>query len=71
MPIGIPTNCLYNLVPNRIKYCPTKRSEHHIHFDKTMHDILGFNAFLSLHEGLDGGVWYSLFIKNLAHYSSH
>ena len=23
------------------------------------------------HEGLDGGVWYSLFIKNLAHYSSH
>ena len=22
-------------------------------------------------EGLDGGVWYSLFIKNLAHYSSH
>ena len=25
----------------------------------------------SIHEGLDGGVWYSLFIKNLAHYSSH
>ena len=24
-----------------------------------------------LNEGLDGGVWYSLFIKNLAHYSSH
>ena len=25
-----------------------------------------------LHEGLDGGgVWYLLFIKNLAHYSSH
>ena len=27
-----------------------------------------------IHEGLDGGgggVWYSLFIKNLAHYSSH
>ena len=25
-----------------------------------------------LYEGLDGGgVWYSLFIKNLAHYSSH
>ena len=22
-------------------------------------------------EGLDGGVWYSLFIKKLAHYSSH
>ena len=22
-------------------------------------------------EGLDVGVWYSLFIKNLAHYSSH
>ena len=31
--------CLYNLVPNRIKYCPTKRSAHHIHFDKTMHDM--------------------------------
>ena len=28
----------------------------------------------TLYEGLDGGgggVWYSLFIKNLAHYSSH
>ena len=26
-----------------------------------------------MYEGLDGGggVWYSLFIKNLAHYSSH
>ena len=24
-----------------------------------------------VNEGLDGGVWYSLFIKNLAHYSSH
>ena len=24
-----------------------------------------------VYEGLDGGVWYSLFIKNLAHYSSH
>ena len=25
-----------------------------------------------LHEGLDGGgVWYSLFVKKLAHYSSH
>ena len=24
-----------------------------------------------IEEGLDGGVWYSLFIKNLAHYSSH
>ena len=22
-------------------------------------------------EGLNGGVWYSLFIKNLADYSSH
>ena len=36
------------------KCCPTKRSTHHIHFDKTMHDIfLGFseekNALLSLH----------------------
>ena len=28
---------------------------------------------LFIYEGLDGGggVWYSLFIKNLAHYSSH
>ena len=24
-----------------------------------------------MYEGLDGGVWYSLFIKILAHYSSH
>ena len=26
-----------------------------------------------IYEGLDwgGGVWYSIFIKNLAHYSSH
>ena len=24
-----------------------------------------------IYEGLDGGVWYSLFVKNLAHYSSH
>ena len=29
--------------------------------------------WLDMTEGLDGGggVWYSLFIKNLAHYSSH
>ena len=27
--------------------------------------------FSTLYEGLDGGVWYSLFIKNSAHYSSH
>ena len=26
---------------------------------------------VSVYEGLDWGVWYSLFIKNLAHYSSH
>ena len=29
---------------------------------------------IHIHEGLDlggGGVWYSLLIKNLAHYSSH
>ena len=43
MPTGIPTTCLYSLVPNRIK-CPTKTSAHHIHFDKTIHDIfLGFS----------------------------
>ena len=33
------------------------------------------DAFLlcvtKIHEGLDGGVWHSLFIKNLANYSSH
>ena len=30
------------------------------------------NSCSSIYEGLDGGgVWYSLFIKNLAHYSSH
>ena len=32
---------------------------------------ISFNISGSYHEGLDGGVWYSLFIKNLAHYSSH
>ena len=26
---------------------------------------------IKITEGLYGGVWYSLFIKNLAHYSSH
>ena len=31
---------LNNLVPNYIKGCPTKRSAHHIHIDKTMHDLL-------------------------------
>ena len=30
-----------------------------------------FECSTQLNEGLDGGVWYSLFIKNLAHYSSH
>ena len=33
------------------------------------------SQFTCVNEGLDGGggggVWYSLFIKNLAHYSSH
>ena len=27
--------------------------------------------YMKMFEGLDGGVWYSLFIKNLVHYSSH
>ena len=33
----------------------------------------GLTSWLSfmMSEGLDGGIWYSLFIKNLAHYSSH
>ena len=26
---------------------------------------------IEVHEGLDGGVWYSLFIKNLAHLIIH
>ena len=58
MPIGIPTACLYNLVPNQIKCCPTKRSAHHIYFGKTVFKLffLGFsevkNAFLSLHARL-------------------
>ena len=31
------------------------------------------SVYATIREGLDGGggVWYSLFIKNLAHYSSH
>ena len=57
MPIEIPTTCLYNLEPYRIKWCPTKRSAHHIHFDKTVHDIFLVcsevkHAFLSLHARL-------------------
>ena len=28
-------------------------------------------TYKTIMEGLDGGVWYSLFIKNFAHYSSH
>ena len=32
---------------------------------------ISFNIPGSYYEGLDGGVWYSLVIKNLAHYSSH
>ena len=34
-------------------------------------DKHGITILYHLHEGLDAGVWYSLFIKNLAHYSSH
>ena len=30
----------------------------------------GRNAFMGVWMG-GGGIWYSLFIKNLAHYSSH
>ena len=40
VPIGIPTTCLYNLVPNRMNMLSNKRSAHHIQFDKTMHGIL-------------------------------
>ena len=43
VPIGIPITCQNNLVPNRIKMLSTKKSAHHIHFDKTMRDI--FQAF--------------------------
>ena len=42
MQMGIPTACLYNLVSMEKKSCPTKGSAHHIHFDKTMHDIFRF-----------------------------
>ena len=40
--------------------------------DQSLCVTRGHFAGLIIHEGLDGGgVWYSLFIKNLAHYSSH
>ena len=39
MSLGIQTTRLYNLVPNRFKLLSNKRSAHHIHFDKIMHDI--------------------------------
>ena len=34
-------------------------------------NLFTIRYYFYLHEGLDGGVWYSLFIKNLAYYSSH
>ena len=37
----------------------------------TVERILNREGIYSISEGLDGGVWYSLFIKNLADYSSH
>ena len=38
--------------------------------------FLFYICYVVIYEGLDGGgggggVWYSLFIENLAHYSSH
>ena len=36
-----PYNLSIQLSTNRIKRCPTNRSAHHIHFDKTMHGIFG------------------------------
>ena len=33
--------------------------------------LIAVEIYLSATEGLDGGVWYSLFIKNFAHFSSH
>ena len=40
--------------------------------DQSLCVTRGHFAGFIIHEGLDGGgVWYSLFIKNLAHYSSH
>ena len=40
MTLGIPTTCLYNLVPNHIKnIVQQKKSVPHLHFNKTMHDI--------------------------------
>ena len=54
------------------KCCPTKRSAYHIHFDMTMHDILGFsevkNAFLSLHARLgEPFLWKVLSIRSISY----
>ena len=40
-------------------------------FSSVFQLILNLSDLMRFNEGLDGGVWYSLFIKNLAHYSSH
>ena len=37
----------------------------------TIKHTFKYTKFSSIKEGLDGGVLYSLFIKILAHYSSH
>ena len=42
-----------------------------LHIADTEYVSLLGNTNFYMNEGLDGGVWYSLFIKNLAHYSSH
>ena len=43
------------------------------HSQLTLSCVMESSTYLItiMFEGLDGGVWYSLFIKNLAHYSSH
>ena len=44
---------------------------YHFGFKLNHFDFIKFKSKSLMSEGLDGGVWYSLFIKNLAHYSSH
>ena len=56
---------LHTRSPDMSNFAVTTKSEH---WSKKSEKL---SPFLSIVKGLDGGVWYSLFIKNLVHYSSH
>ena len=59
--------CTYCILGRSVKitYVPTLQIAYCVGW---VHTMLSGSI---LYEGLDGVVWYSLLIKNLAHYSSH